>query len=144
MQDLLGEPLAYLVLEAPAGLDAITAFRIEMLPDATLPSAGSGRGKDGFGVLTLFDVKSQGRAVELSKIATDFSPEGSAPNSVLRPKPQIKEGWFVSPRQVERHFAVIEPRVVLRGDALRKLSIRTALTQQRCSHNCNREQRVEC
>ena len=102
----------------------ITAFRLELLPDATLPAGGSGRGKDGFGVLTMFEVKLDGKPVELAKIAADFSPEGSVPNSVLRPKPQIKDGWFVTPEVTKPHFVVMEPRKVLRVPGNKKLTIR--------------------
>ena len=102
----------------------ITAFRLELLPDATLPAGGSGRGKEGFGVLTMFEVKLDGKPVELAKITADFSPEGSVPDSVLRPKPQIKDGWFVTPEVTKPHFVVIEPRKVLRVSGNKRFTIR--------------------
>ncbi|MEO7651388.1 MAG: DUF1549 domain-containing protein, partial [Bryobacteraceae bacterium] len=44
-------------LAADTKLTNITGFRFELIPDASFPGGGSGRGENGKGVLTNFDVK---------------------------------------------------------------------------------------
>ncbi len=105
-------------------LTNITAFRLELLPDATLPGGGSGRGKDGRAVVTMFEAKMDGKPVGLQTITADFAPEGAILNNVVRPMKQLKNGWFVYPEQTKPHFLVIEPRKVLRQSGTKKFVIR--------------------
>lgn len=109
---------------AETNMTNITAFRFELLPDATLPGGGSGRGKDGRAVVTLFEAKMDGKPVALQNITADFAPDGAVLNNVVRPMKQLKNGWFVSPEQTKPHFLVIEPRKVLRQPGTKKFSIR--------------------
>jgi len=51
----------YEVNTAPATLRNITAFRLELIPDAGLPGGGSGRGAGGKGVVTLFEARTGSR-----------------------------------------------------------------------------------
>src|SRR5439155_322161 len=44
-------------ITAETDLTNITAFRLELLPDATMPGGGSGRGAGGKSVLTLFEAR---------------------------------------------------------------------------------------
>jgi len=87
----------------------ITGLRLELLPDARLPGGGSGRGVDGKGVVTLFEVRSGGRKVDVSKITADFKSEESELDLVIRPAEQLKRGWGVNPEMTKPHYAVIEP-----------------------------------
>ncbi len=86
----------------------ITAFRFEMLPDASLPGGGSGRGIGGKGVVTLFEARIGNRKVDLSRITADFKSEESELNLVVRPADQLKRGWGVNPEMNKPHYAVIE------------------------------------
>ncbi|MBS1857066.1 MAG: PSD1 domain-containing protein [Acidobacteria bacterium] len=94
---------------ARTALTHITALRLELLPDASLPGGGSGRGAEGKGVVTLFEVKSGGRKIDLSRITADFKSEESELDLVLHPADQLKRGWGVNPETAKPHYAVIEP-----------------------------------
>jgi hypothetical protein len=98
---------------AVSTLRNITAFRIEMIPDASLPAGGSGRGPNGKGVLTEFNVEESGKKIDLARIAADFSSAESLLNVVLRPMLQLKRGWDVNPEFNKPHYAVIEPGRIL-------------------------------
>ena len=93
----------------------ITAFRLELIPDSTLPAGGSGRGEGGKGVVTLFEVKTGTRKVDLSRITADFKSEESELDLVIRPADQLKRGWGVNPRTNQPHYAVIEPARMIPG-----------------------------
>src|SRR5262249_20660235 len=100
-------------IEVETAHSQITGFRLELLPDASLPGGGSGRGAGGKGVVTLFELKQSERKVDLSRITADFSSAESVINLVLRPMEQLKRGWAVDPEFAKAHYAVIEPARVL-------------------------------
>jgi hypothetical protein len=102
-------PSSIYEITASTKLANITGFRLELVPDPQLPAGGSGRGKDGKGVVTLFEVKSGERKVDLSRITADFKSEESELNLVIRPVEQLKRGWGVNPETNKPHYAVIEP-----------------------------------
>ncbi len=106
----------------------VTAFRLEVLPDASLPHGGSGRGSDGGFVLSKFTVTAQGAAgatsnsqttvptaptgraaVALKQASADFSAKGLAVTELVsngkKPKGQPK-GWSVTPQQKKPHQAL--------------------------------------
>ena len=86
----------------------ITAFRLELLPDATLPGGGSGRGFAGKGVVTLFEARLGNKKVDLSRVSADFKSQESELDLVARPVEQLKRGWGVNPEVNTPHYAVIE------------------------------------
>ncbi|HEY3836007.1 MAG TPA: PSD1 and planctomycete cytochrome C domain-containing protein [Bryobacteraceae bacterium] len=96
-------------LNAETPLKNITAFRLELIPDASLPEGGSGRGAGGKGVVTMFEVKRGDRKIDLGRITADFKSEESELNLVVRPAEQLKRGWGVNPEMNKPHYAVIEP-----------------------------------
>ncbi len=100
-------------VSALSTLRNITAFRIEMIPDASLPAGGSGRGPNGKGVLTQFDVDESGKKIDMARISADFSSAETLLNVVLRPMLQLKRGWDVNPEFNKPHYAVIEPSKIL-------------------------------
>uniref|UniRef100_Q02AF0 Cytochrome c domain-containing protein n=1 Tax=Solibacter usitatus (strain Ellin6076) TaxID=234267 RepID=Q02AF0_SOLUE len=102
-------------IAAGTSLANITAFRLELLPDASLPSGGSGRGDGGKAVVTLFEVKAGARKIDLSHITADFKSEESELDLVLRPADQLKRGWGVNPETARPHYAVIEPARMTTG-----------------------------
>ncbi|HXJ42568.1 MAG TPA: DUF1549 domain-containing protein, partial [Bryobacteraceae bacterium] len=86
----------------------ITAFRLELIPDATLPGGGAGRGADGKGVVTFFEARIDNRKVDLTRITADFKSEESELDLVVRPAEQLRRGWGVNPQLTRPHYAVIE------------------------------------
>jgi hypothetical protein len=103
-------------ITAKTRLTGITAFRLELIPDRSLPDGGSGRGEGGKGVVTLFEVKDGSSKIGLARISADFKSEESELNLVLHPAEQLKRGWGVNPETNKRHYAVIEP-ARMQGDA---------------------------
>ena len=101
-------PSSIYELTATTQLRNITAFRLELLPDASLPDGGSGRGAGGKGVVTLFEARIGNRKVDLGRITADFKSEESELNLVVRPADQLKRGWGVNPEMNKPHYAVIE------------------------------------
>jgi hypothetical protein len=102
-------PASIYEFSATTKLRNITAFRLELIPDQSLPNGGSGRGAGGKAVVTLFEVKIEKTKVDLSNISADFKSEESELNLVLRPAAQLKRGWGVNPEMNKLHYAVIEP-----------------------------------
>jgi tetratricopeptide (TPR) repeat protein len=51
----------------------ITAFRLEVLPDSSLPVGGPGRAPDGTFILTRFTVEANGKPLQWSRAAASFS-----------------------------------------------------------------------
>jgi hypothetical protein len=98
---------------AQTQLKNITAFRLELIPDSSLPGGGSGRGKDGKGVVTMFEVRAGNKKLDLSRITADFKSEESELNLVIHPVDQLKRGWGVNPSMNRPHYAVIEPSRML-------------------------------
>jgi hypothetical protein len=86
----------------------ITAFRLELIPDASLPGGGSGRGAAGKGVVTLFEARVADRKVDLSRVTADFRSEESELDLVVRPAEQLLRGWGVNPEMNRPHYAVME------------------------------------
>jgi hypothetical protein len=102
-------PSSIFEVTADATLQNITAFRLELIPDDTLPNHGSGRGADGKGVVTLFQVRgADDKTIDLARITADFKSEESELNLVVHPAEQLKRGWGVNPETNRPHYAVIE------------------------------------
>ena len=101
-------PASIYEITATTNLRNITAFRLELIPDASLPGGGSGRGPGGKGVVTLFEARSKNGKIDLTRITADFKSEESELNLVIRPADQLKRGWGINPEMNKPHFAVIE------------------------------------
>ncbi len=101
-------PTAIYEFTAETAMKGITAFRLELIPDASLPGGGSGRGVDGKGVVTLFEVRSGEKKVDLTRITADFKSEESELDLVVRPQEQLRRGWGIQPEMNKPHYAVIE------------------------------------
>ena len=109
---------------ASTRLTSITGFRLELLPDPSLPGGGSGRGPAGKGVVTLFEVKVADHKLDVSRITADFQSEESELNLVIHPADQLKRGWSVQPETTRPHYAVIEPARMFGSAEGMELSIR--------------------
>jgi hypothetical protein len=104
-------PSSIFEIGADTKMKNITAFRLELIPDDSLPGGSSGRGAGGKGVVTLFEVRAEGKdgkKIDLSRITADFKSEESELNLVVRPAEQLKRGWGVNPETNKPHYAVIE------------------------------------
>ncbi len=101
------------VATLPPGL--ISGFRLEVLPDASLPGNGPGRSPDGNFVLSEFAVRAgadvtTGTPLELHSPKADFSQVGWLVAAALDGKPDT--GWGVSGELGKAHnatFQLVEP-----------------------------------
>ena len=59
-----------------ASLPGITAFRLEALPDASLPQRGPGRSSSGAFVVTSLSLRAGSRPVPLVRAAADVNEKG--------------------------------------------------------------------
>jgi hypothetical protein len=85
-------------------LDRISAFRLEVLADPSLPGSGPGRAHNGDFVLSEFQVL----GVELHRAVADFASKYAWIPSALDGKPET--GWAVGPRLGKNHTAFFETR----------------------------------
>ena len=117
----LADDTTTLTIPLPAG--TYTGLRLEVLPDPSLPGAGSGRADDGNFVLTeiLGDIAPAARPAEkapldFSRAVADFSQATLGVELAIDKNPTNPgQGWAVHPRMQEAHWAVLEfrePRVL--------------------------------
>jgi len=124
-------------IAAQTDLKGITAFRLEMLADSSLPGRGPGRATNGNFVLNEFTVTAQpvggrgkanlavlafaqplmtplvftldtGRPVPLTNARADFSQDNFAVKNAIDNNP--KTGWAVEPQLGRNHVAVFEAK----------------------------------
>jgi hypothetical protein len=100
-------------IEATTELVGITALRLEVLPDDSLPARGPGRSNNGNFVLSRLRVQAapasgEGETGEVAFTAAraDFSQNEFTPDKALNDKPG--EFWAISPQFGQRHVAVFE------------------------------------
>ncbi|HEY7923516.1 MAG TPA: PSD1 and planctomycete cytochrome C domain-containing protein [Vicinamibacteria bacterium] len=87
-------------------LGAITAFRLEALPDPLLPQQGPGRESSGSFVLTSLSVKEGERALPLKSAAADFNEKGRTAALAIDSHPST--GWGVTAEaEVGRPHALV-------------------------------------
>ncbi|RIK82219.1 MAG: hypothetical protein DCC68_06975 [Planctomycetota bacterium] len=86
----------------------VTALRLEVLPDASLPHGGSGRADDGNFVLSRFAVAlaDDGGSLSMAAALADFSQKDFDVAEAIESKNVKKSGWAVQPRVKEPHEAV--------------------------------------
>jgi len=94
-------------------LKEITAIRLELLPDPSLPAQGPGRASNGNCVLNEFKLAAiaEGAAgkpnpVKLQNAQADFSQDGWAVAGAIDGNPE--SGWAIAPQFGKRHDAVFE------------------------------------
>jgi hypothetical protein len=97
-------------------LKGITAFRLEALPDRSLPATGPGRAANGNIVLTEFRVQvlsdpeaESGTPVVLEKASADFSQDSFPITAAIDGKNDT--GWALHPLLGRMHEAVFEAKV---------------------------------
>jgi hypothetical protein len=101
-------------------LKGITGFRLEVLPDPSLPNAGPGRSGNGNLVLSEFRVQvladpqaASGTPIVLEKPAADFSQESWSISGVLDGKNNT--GWAIFPAFGTAHEAAFEAKAPVAG-----------------------------
>ncbi|MBS0265758.1 MAG: PSD1 domain-containing protein, partial [Planctomycetes bacterium] len=114
-------------LKFKGGLSGVTAFRIEVLPDPSLPANGPGRVAHGNFVLSEFQVSVAGPgAAEPQPVAfrgatADFSQDQYAAGAAI--DGDLKTGWAIAPKFGTRHVAVFETQADLEIPANATISI---------------------
>ena len=87
----------------------ITAFRLELIPDASLPGWRLGTRRRAAKASSRCSKRAPRiRKSTSRRITADFKSEESELNLVVRPADQLKRGWGVNPEMNKPHFAVIE------------------------------------
>ncbi|HET6163839.1 MAG TPA: hypothetical protein VFG37_09250 [Planctomycetota bacterium] len=93
---------------------AVTALRLEALPDPALPAGGPGRSGNGNFVLVEWRMSWGSRAMKVRKPVTlwhataDFAQEGCSPLGACDGVPGT--GWMIFPRVSARHELVVETK----------------------------------
>jgi Protein of unknown function (DUF1553)/Protein of unknown function (DUF1549)/Planctomycete cytochrome C len=99
-------------LVAQTDLKGITAFRLEALPDKSLPKQGPGRA--GNFVLSELKVTAAGQPIALQNADADFAQNGWPVAAAIDGDP--KTGWAVDPQYGKAHTAVFETKQDVGGD----------------------------
>ena len=103
-------------LEYPVKTEAVTAIRLEALPDPRLPNYGPGmtnyEGTIGDFFLTEFEIEVNGKRIKLEKAVHSYAKNryGNQDTSAqLMIDGDIQTGWSVHEGQGERHIAILQP-----------------------------------
>jgi hypothetical protein len=95
-------------------LEGITALKLEVLPDASLPAMGPGRAPNGNFVLSVLRVNaasgSETKPVALQNAAASFSQANFSPALAIDGNPAPKQGWAVCPEFGKPHTALFETK----------------------------------
>jgi hypothetical protein len=93
-----------------ASLPGITAFRLEALPDSSLPQGGPGRASSGVYVVTSLSVSEAGRALPLARGAADVNEKGR--HAALLLDAHAATGWGVTAdaEAGRAHAAIVTPK----------------------------------
>jgi hypothetical protein len=101
---------------APTDLAAITAIRLEALPDDSLAAKGPGRAQNGNFVLSELKLSAAGKSdpansapVELQNASADFSQDGWNVAGAIDGNDQ--SGWAIMPAFGKPHTAIFETKV---------------------------------
>ncbi|HEV3167428.1 MAG TPA: PSD1 and planctomycete cytochrome C domain-containing protein, partial [Isosphaeraceae bacterium] len=115
LASITNPPADTYTLKANTELTGISAFRVEVLPDASLPSKGPGRVGHGNFVLSEFRVAAEARdhrdggepqPVRLQNASADFEQDEYPAIAAI--DGDIKTGWAISPQLGRRHVAAFE------------------------------------
>jgi len=125
-------------LVANSDLKTITAIRLEVLPDASLPQASLGRHSDGSFVLSRVELSAAplgnpklAQPITLQHASADFSQPEYGVENLLGDKPEA--GWAVNAEKPERrirHQAVFELKDNLSHDVGATLTVRLSHTSK--------------
>ncbi len=118
-------------LEATAPQGKLTAIRLEVLPEKSLPKSGPGRSANGNFVLATLKVTAapvapsgtevDPLAIVFTAARADHSQDKFAPELAINDDPA--DGWAISPQFGKRHVAVFETKEPLGFEGGTKLTI---------------------
>src|SRR5262249_9185150 len=130
-------------ITAPTKLTGITAIRLEVLPDQSLPMQGPGRAGNGNFVLSQLSLaaskpgdESNAKPVAFGKATADFSQDGWPIQSAVDGTP--KKGWAVSPQFGKPHVAIVELAQPLTVDGGASLIFKLDQQYEGKDHNIGR------
>jgi hypothetical protein len=112
-------------VSARTALTGITAIRLELLTDPSLPSRGPGRASNGNFVLNELRVRAapaqepkKAKPVALHRAVADFNQDGYAVENAIDGNPET--GWAVVPETGKSHVALFETKepINISGDTL--------------------------
>jgi hypothetical protein len=103
-------------------LPGITAFRLEALPDPTLPRGGPGRSGSGAYVVTSLSVDTAGRRVPLARAAADLNEGGRVAAHLVDADPKTGWGATADGEAGRARFAIVAPRLPLGPGPTRTLT----------------------
>lgn len=95
-----------LVVTAITQMSKVSAIRIEVLPDESLPNKGSGRAQDGGWILSEIQMLGDSKPINLAPVRADFEQSGSTLQNALDGRNET--GWSVGPQFGKPHEAVFE------------------------------------
>jgi hypothetical protein len=112
-------------------LKGMTGFRLEVLPDPSLPAQGPGRVAHGNFVLSEFKITASRGAgepqpVELATASADYSQDQYLVAAAI--DGDVKTGWAIAPQFGKRHVAIFETKADL--DATDDTTLTIVLDQQ--------------
>jgi len=108
-------------IRGKAGVKTITGFRLEALPDNSLPGKGPGRAQGNF-ILTEFKITVGGKPVNLVHAGADFSQPSYPVGNAIDGKDQT--GWAVGSELGKRHLAVFGLESPLAVDGATEITFR--------------------
>jgi len=95
------------VLTFATQLSGITAFRLEVLPDPSLPGNGPGRFQNGNFVLNELELLVNGQPAQLKEPSASFEQEGWKVIGAIDGKP-TSGGWAIAPEVGKSHSAIFQ------------------------------------
>jgi hypothetical protein len=95
-----------LVVTALTRMTKVSALKIEVLPDDSLPNKASGRAQDGGWILSEIQMLGDGKPISLATVRADFEQSGTSLQNVLDERKDT--GWSVGPEFGKKHEAVFE------------------------------------
>ena len=119
------------ILTIRCDLAAITAFKLEALPDASFANNGPGRADNGNFVLSEIKLEANGQSIPLAAINADFE-QGEDHQAITSFDNKAETGWAVMPQFGKPHTLLFEPRTALSANGV--LSFRLECQSSHVSH----------
>ena len=95
------------VVTAQTDLKGITGFRLEAIPDSTLPEHGPGAAPNGNFVLTEFKVWDSAGPIKIVRATADHSQDHYPIEQAIDGRSET--GWAILPEVGKAHWAIFEP-----------------------------------
>lgn len=122
-------------LTAKAHVHGIKGFRLEALPDETLPAGGPGAAPNGNFVLTRFTVQVDGTPLKLVRAAADHAQDQYPVAGLVGDSPKP---WAILPEVGKAHVAVFEPATPVGAGGETNLTFTLEFQSQFANHQLGR------